>query len=262
MTAKPTMSAIRLEGDPPVAVVVIDRVHRANAIDSQMLGALDRVMTRLERDQSFRVLILTSAAEGIFSAGGDVSEMLGLNDEEGEKFVRYGQRVLDRIASSRLVSIAGINGHTLGGGTELALACDIRVAAVHADIGFPEVHVGLIPGWGGTQRALRLLGPARTKLLVFTGERVSAPEALRIGLVDVVVPQADLLTQCHDIAARIVANSPTAIDASKQAISKGQNLVWEEALAVEAAAWLQNFGTPNRVEGLRAFLERRAPNWT
>jgi len=188
--------------------------------------------------------------------------MRDLPSSHGPAFVARGQEVLERLASSRLVSIAALNGHALGGGAELALACDLRVGAEEATFGFPEVGVGLIPGWGGTQRAVRLVGPSRAKLVILTGRRLAMAEAHRLGLVDVLAERIQVLATAVELAAEIAAKSPAAVMASKRAIDDGAGLPLRDGLAVEAAAWQENFATSDRVEGLTAFLERRAPRWS
>ena len=255
------MSAVRVERDGPVPLLVIDRQEAANALSLEVLDGLEAALDQLEGDRRTRCFVVTGAGERVFSAGGDIAQMRDLSVAEGPAFVGRGQAVLDRLAQCRLVSIAALNGHALGGGAELALACDLRVAAEEATFGFPEVGVGLIPGWGGTQRAVRLLGPARAKLVILTGRRLPAAEALRLGLVDVVVPRRDLLVSALELAAEISRQSPPAVVASKRAIDRGADLPIADGLAVEAAEWLENLATPERVEGLTAFLDRRPPRW-
>jgi enoyl-CoA hydratase len=252
---------VRLERAGGVPRLVIDRPESANAIDLATLDSLEAALDALEADLSVRCLIVTGGMPKIFSAGGDIGQMRSLGVAEGRAFVLRGQYVMRRLSESRIVSIAAINGHALGGGAELALACDLRVAADEATIGFPEVAVGLIPGWGGTQRAVRLLGPSRAKLIILTGRRLRADAARELGLVDIVVPGDEVLAEADRLASEIIANSPSAVEASKLAITQGADLRMDHALRVEAGAWLANFGKNDRTEGLTAFLEKRNPRW-
>jgi enoyl-CoA hydratase/carnithine racemase len=243
-----------------VGVIAINRAELSNAIDVEVLGELEAVFAGFEADRQVGAVVLTGAGRS-FSAGGDVRVMRDLDLAGGRLFVERGHEVMNRIADSRLVSVAAINGYALGGGAELAVACDIRIAADNAFIGFPEVSLGLYPAWGGTQRVSRLIGPGRAKLLMLSGDRLSAIEAERIGLVDKVVQGAELITSSVDVATRIAANSPTAVQQTKMAISVGLDLPLSGALRLEIEGWMVNLATRDRVEGLSAFLEKRKPDW-
>lgn len=254
--------SVRVERDGQVPVVLVDRPEAANALSLEVLDGIEAAFAALEADSTCRCVVVSGAGTRVFSAGGDIAQMRDLPKAEGPAFVARGQAVLERLASSRLVSIAALNGHALGGGAELALACDLRVGAEGATFGFPETGVGLIPGWGGTQRAVRLVGPSRAKLAILTGRRLPMAEAFRLGLVDVLVPREQVLTAAIELAAEIAAMSPSAVHASKRAIDGGAGLPLRDGLVVEAAAWQKNFATDDRVEGLTAFLERRPPRWS
>ena len=256
------IGGIRLDRARPVPVIMVDRPETANALSLVALDGIERALDELEADATCRCVVVTGGGERAFSAGGDIAQMRDLPSSHGPAFVARGQEVLERLASSRLVSIAALNGHALGGGAELALACDLRVGAEEATFGFPEVGVGLIPGWGGTQRAVRLVGPSRAKLVILTGRRLAMAEAHRLGLVDVLAERIQVLATAVELAAEIAAKSPAAVMASKRAIDDGAGLPLRDGLAVEAAAWQENFATSDRVEGLTAFLERRAPRWS
>jgi enoyl-CoA hydratase len=181
--------------------------------------------------------------------------------QEGERFVYLGQRLTATMERSRKVLIAAVNGYALGGGTELLLACDLAVASERAQFGLPEVTVGLFPGWGGTQRLGRLVGKRRAKELVFTGARIDAQEALRLGLVNRVVPHDALLPATRELAQQIVQNSQLAVRQAKKVLNDGLEIALDQALVLEAEAWLVNFSTQDRVEGLTAFVEKRQPQW-
>lgn len=252
---------LRVERHEGVAVLAIDRRPAANAIDAAVLRDLEAAFIAAEEDAGVRAAVLTGAGD-VFSAGGDVRAMRDMTVAEGRRFVELGHRVMNRIAGSDVVSVAAVNGAALGGGAELALACDIRVAADTAVLGYPEVRLGLYPAWGGTQRATRALGPSRTKLLMLTGDRVPAAEALRLGLVDRVVPAADVMAEALAIASRVARNSPSAVRQTKMAITHGAGQSLPAALRLEIEGWMVNFAHPDRVEGLTAYLERREPRWS
>ncbi|MGG2200073.1 enoyl-CoA hydratase/isomerase family protein [Paenibacillus validus] len=252
---------IRLENNSGLATIVLDRPETLNAINDAVLNELDQAFTMLERDDQARVVMITGGGDKAFVAGGDIAAMRQMSVLEGEKFVYRGQEVLKKIEDSRKVVIAALNGYTLGGGMELALACDIRIASEKAKLGLPEVCIGLYPGWGGTQRLVRLVGKGITKELVFTGERLSAEEAKELGLVNKVVKHEELLPYCRTLADKIIANSPIAVMQAKKAINQGSEISLDQALVLEAEAWLVNFSTEDRVEGLASFLEKRKPHY-
>ncbi len=244
-----------------LAILTIDKPETLNAIDPGVLEEVDEAFGRLEHDPRMRVVVVTGAGSKAFSAGGDIRAMRDMDPAGGRRFVERGHEVLNRVERSRLVSIAAVNGYALGGGTELALACDLRVAAERARLGLPEVTIGLFPGWGGTQRLTRLVGAGRGKYFVFTGEQVTAAQALEIGLVNKVVPDAELMPAAAAIAERICKNSQRAVEQAKIAIVHGLEQPLHYGLRLEMESWLVNFATEDRVEGLTAFLEKRPPQW-
>jgi enoyl-CoA hydratase len=194
------MSAVRVARHGAVAVLTLHRPEAANAIDGPVLREVDDAFGELESDPGVRAVVVTGAGDRAFSAGSDVRAMRDMTVAEGRRFVELGDRVLARIAGSALTTVAAVGGAALGGGAVLALSCDVRVAADTAVLGFPEVRLGLVAAWGGTQRATRLVGPSRTRLLMLTGDRILAREALEIGLVDEVVPAAHLRPRAMAIA--------------------------------------------------------------
>lgn len=191
---------MRVERHGPVAVLTLHRLEAANAIDGPVLREVEDVFGALESDGGVRAVVVTGAGDRAFSAGSDVRAMRDMSVAEGRRFVELGSRVLGRIAGSALTTVAAVGGAALGGGAVLALSCDVRVAADTAVLGFPEVRLGLVAAWGGTQRAARLVGPSRTRLLMLTGDRIPAREALEIGLVDEVVPADRLRPRALAIA--------------------------------------------------------------
>ena len=233
---------------PRTALLTFDRPEALNAVNDAVLDDLEAALARLESDTEGRVVVLTGAGRA-FVGGGDIAHMAALTPDEGERFVYRGQRLLRRLDRLPMVTIAAINGFAFGGGLEIALACDLRLAAESAELGLPEVSVGLIPGWGGTQRLVRLVGRGIAKDLVLTGRHLSAAEALELGLVNRVAPAAGLLDACREVAAADLG----AIKAA------GADLSLDQGLVVEAEAWLVNFCSADRVEGLRAFVEKRRP---
>lgn len=252
---------VRTEREGRVGILALDRPEVSNAIDLAVLGELEDAFIGLEREPGLRAVVITGGNEKAFSAGGDIRAMRDMTVEEGRPFVEAGHRVLDRIEQSRLVSIAALNGATLGGGAELALACDIRVAAEGVRLGFPEVTLGLYPAWGGTQRAVRLLGPGRAKLLILTGKVVRAEEAESLGLVEAVVPRQDLMECALGLARKVAEASPSAVRQAKTAIVHGGEEPLRYGLRLEIEGWMVNFAHPDRVEGLTAYLEKRKPRW-
>jgi enoyl-CoA hydratase/carnithine racemase len=252
---------VRTDVEPPMALVTIDRPEALNAIDEIVLIQLDVAFAALDVDPAVRVVIVTGAGDKAFVAGGDIAAMQRMSVAEGERFARHGHDVMLRIERSSKVVVAAINGYALGGGLELALACDIRIASDRAQLGLPETTIGLFPGWGGTQRLLRTVGIGRAKELVFTGRRVGAEEALAVGLVERVVPHGELLASARALGSEIAANSPSAVPQAKKAMNHGAQMSLDQALAMEVEAWLVNFATPNRREGLLSFLEKRRPSY-
>lgn len=252
---------IKLEKEGKIAFITIDRPKTLNAIDSNVLKELNTAFDLLEDEPEIRVVILTGAGEKAFVAGGDIAAMRAMSPEEGHKFVYAGHALLRKIEKCNKVVIAMVNGYALGGGTEIAMACDLRIASEKARFGLPEVTIGLFPGWGGTQRMARLVGKGIAKELVFTGKQITAEEAYRIGLVNKVVPHKDLKAACIEMAKQIIANSPIAIRQAKKALNDGAEMSMDEGITYEAECWLVNFATSDRVEGLSAFLEKRKPEF-
>jgi enoyl-CoA hydratase len=250
---------VREEG---TAVVTVNRPKLLNALSRSTMIELSMAVDELESDESIRCIILTAAGDRAFSAGADINELRSItNPTEGAAFAAWGQSILFRIENLSKPVIAAINGYALGGGCELAMACDIRIAADHAKLGQPEINLGIIPGWGGTQRLPRLVGVGRAKWLILTGEVITAQEALRIGLVDLVVPGAELVSAAKGLAGTITSKAPLAAAWAKRSINVGSETDLVTACAYEACQFGLVCGTEDRIEGTSAFLEKRPPQF-
>jgi len=252
---------IRLEKRPPVAMVTLYRPKALNALNTETLGELDSAFEDLAADTAVRTILLTGAGGRAFAAGADIRELAALAPEEGRVFALRGQGVFRRIETLGKPVIACIQGFALGGGCELAMACTFRIAAEDARLGQPEVKLGIIAGYGGTQRLPRLVGRGAALKLLLTGAIIDAREALRIGLVDEVVPAADLMTRAEALAAEIAANAPIAVTETLRAVDEGLSLPLELALLREGARFGELCATADKAEGAAAFLEKRSPVW-
>jgi len=256
-----TYQNLLIDEDGSIVTITVNRAGKLNAIDQQTAEELLDAFTKLNARDEVRIIILTGAGDKAFIAGGDIAAMSRMSLQEGIKFVYLGQTLTLEIERSNKVVIAVVNGYALGGGAELAMACDIRIASEKALFGLPEVTVGLFPGWGGTQRMGRLIGKGRAKELIFTGDHIDAQEAYRLGLANKVVPHDELMTYTRELAERMLGNSQVAIQQSKKALNEGLEVSQDQGLVIEAEAWLVNFGTKDRVEGLTSFVEKRKPEW-
>ncbi|MGC8484523.1 MAG: enoyl-CoA hydratase/isomerase family protein [Candidatus Baltobacteraceae bacterium] len=246
-----------------IATITLDRPNVLNALNAALLGELSRALAELDARPEIRAIVLTGSGEKAFAAGADIGELNALpNAGAGAEKARIGQHITERIESLSKPVIAAVNGFALGGGCELAMACDIRIASENAKFGQPEVNLGLIPGYGGSQRSTRLVGKGMALYLCLTGEIVDAREALRIGLVERVVPLAGLMDEAHRIAAAIASKAPLAIAACKRAIHRGAHLSLADALEVEAMEFGLLVDSNDFREGTSAFLEKRKAAWT
>jgi len=239
-----------------VAVLTVNRPKVLNALCSQVLDELGEALSAIDTDK-IRALIVTGAGERSFVAGADISEMSTLTKEEGEAFGKRGNDVFRKLETLPIPTIAAVNGFALGGGCELAMSCDIRICSENALFGQPEVGLGITPGFGGTQRLARLIGPGMAKELIFSARNIKAPEALRIGLVNAVYPAEELMDAAKKLAARIAANAPIAVRAAKKAIGEGLEKPMDEAIVCEEKAFGSCFETEDQKEGMTAFLEKR-----
>ena len=252
-------SNLLVERDAAVAVVTINRPKVLNALNSDTIDDLRRTMIELQRDEAVRAIVLTGAGEKSFVAGADINELAVQTPTSGREHALKGQHVFDLIENLGKPVIAAINGFALGGGCELAMACTLRIAADTAKLGQPEIALGLMPGYAGTQRLSRLVGRGRAMELILTGAPIAADEALRIGLVNRVVPAADLMTAVRAFAAQLAANAPIAMTYIINAINKGAEMSFVEACQYEAALFGLVASTDDMREGTRAFLEKRKP---
>lgn len=244
-----------------VATVTLNRPEALNAFDQTALGDLLSALRDLARDRAVRVIVLTGAGERAFAAGADIRAMASMSVAEARAFGALGQAVTRAIESAPQPVIAAVNGYAFGGGCEVALACDIRLASTTAVFSQPEVSLGIPPGWGGTQRLPRLIGPGLAAELILTGRRVAAEEAVRIGLVNAVHEPAALLGAAHDLATGIAANGPAAVAAAKRALSVAFGTDAAAGLAAELDAFAGAFDSDEQREGMAAFVEKRRPAW-
>jgi enoyl-CoA hydratase len=245
-----------------VATVTMNRPKVLHALNTQVFDELEAVFQSLAVDSAIRVILLTGSGEKAFAAGADINELVATDDVTGLAKARRGQAVFRLIETCGKPVIALVNGFALGGGCELAMACTMRLASDKARLGQPEAKLGLIPGYGGTQRLPRLVGePAALKLLL-TGEMIDAAEALRIGLVDEVVPGERLMERGEALAKSISAMSPLAVAGCLEAVQRGRGLPIDMATEVEAEIFGRLCGTADKIEGTKAFLEKRAPVWS
>ena len=239
-----------------IAVVTINHPP-ANALDKKTTCELDEVFEELAKDEAVKTVILTGAGEKIFVAGADISLFPKMGQKEGEEFSQELQGVFDKIEGLEKVVICAVNGMALGGGCELAMACDIRIASESAKFGQPEVNLGVIPGAGGTQRLPRLVPKGKAKELIFTGDMITASEAKEIGLVDRVAPKGEAVSEAKNMAKKIMEKGPIAIKYAKNAIDEGVNMTLNEGLKLEKKLFGELFKTEDQKEGAKAFLEKR-----
>jgi enoyl-CoA hydratase len=251
--------SIDVTRDGAVATVTVNAPERLNALSSDLLVELDAAFAALGADDAIRAVIFTGAGDRAFIAGANIKEMATKSRDEALEFARLGHAVASRIETLPQPVIAAINGFALGGGCELALACDIRHCAENAVFAQPEVQLGIPPGWGGTQRLARAVGPGYAAEMIYTGKRVDAPQALRIGLVNAVHPADALMDAVAALAASIAAAGPQAVRASKRLLALTRGTTAASALAEEARTFADLFGEDEQKEGMAAFVEKRTP---
>jgi enoyl-CoA hydratase len=245
-----------------VGIVTFNRPKVLNAISAGVLDDLDAVLQVVERDRELRALVLTGAGEKAFVAGADIAAMSAMSPAEARAFAERAHRLLERLELLPIPTIAAVNGFALGGGCEIALACDLVYAGENARFGQPEVNLGIIPGFGGTQRLTRRVGRMRALEMILTGDHCAAARAKEMGLVLDVLPQAGLLDHAIAQARKIAAKGPVAVALAKRAVHAGADADLSVANELERQAFSSSFATDDAREGMRAFLEKRQPKWT
>lgn len=255
-----SLDLINVQKEERIAILKVNRPEALNSLNETVLKQLDTAIEQLENDDTVDVVIITGEGKA-FVAGADIVAMKDLNAEQGRMWGNLGQKVFRKIETMSKPVIAAVNGFALGGGCELAMACDIRIASEKAKFGQPEVGLGITPGYSGTQRLPRLVGVAKAKELIFTGEMIPADEAERIGLVNKVVKHEDLLTEAKEMANKILKNAQIAVRYSKIAINRGIETDIDTGIEIEANLFGLCFATKDQKEGMSAFVEKRKPEF-
>lgn len=255
-----TYTKLIIEKKEKVCIVSINNPQTLNALNSAVLEELDRAFSEIAADDGISAVILTGAGKA-FVAGADISQMSTMNAAQGKAFGEYGAAVFRKIELLDKPVIAAVNGYALGGGCELAMCCDIRIASAKAKFGQPEVGLGITPGFSGTQRLPRIVGPGKAKELIYTAGIIDAAEACRIGLVNKVTEPEALMDEAMEMAAKIASKAPIAVKYSKHAINKGMQTDMDTAISIEADLFGLCFSSEDQKEGMKAFLEKRAPDF-
>ena len=248
---------IRIENEGPVRIITVHRPHVMNAMNRATVRELSAAFEEIDASHDVRAAILTGAGEKAFIAGADIGEFNALGPEDARAYAEFGHRILDRIAALRVPVIVAANGFTLGGGLEIALACDFIYASDNARLGLVELNLGVIPGFGGTARLCRRVGKAMAMELILSAAQVKADEALRIGLVNKVFPQSELMAEAKKTAAAIAAKSPLTVAAIKRLLREGENTDLRVANSLEEHSFGLIFSSKDRIEGVNAFMEKR-----
>ena len=256
-TTKTDYANLTIENRGAVTILFVDRPKVLNAINRETLAEIDAFTRVFVADDAQQALIVTGSGEKSFIAGADINELAPLGSIEAEEVSRFGQSVVDGLEASSKPVIAAINGYAFGGGFELALGCHMRLASENAVMGLPEVGLGIIPGYGGTQRLPRLVGPGIAAELIMSGRRVKADEAEKLGIVNHVVPQEELLSEAENLARSILSNGPLAVAAALECIQRGMQLPLDQGLRFESGRFGYMAATDDMHEGLNAFLEKR-----
>ncbi len=253
---------VLVEKKGKIGILTINRPDKLNALNTHVVYEIASGFENLEQDPEVRVIIITGAGNKAFIAGADISEMQNITPLEALEFSSRGQKMLETIENSDKIVIAAINGYALGGGCELSMACDLRFASENAKIGQPEIKIGVIPGWAGTQRLTRLVGKTKAKELVLMGDPVPAAEAERIGLINKVFPQESLMDSVMKTAETIASLGAFSLSAAKHAVDHGSETDFEKAQELERQFFALCFASPDQKEGMTAFLEKRAPKFS
>ncbi|MDK2823411.1 MAG: enoyl-CoA hydratase [Clostridia bacterium] len=252
---------VLMELEEGILTITINRPKVLNALNTDTLLDIQRAIKEARENEEVKAVIITGAGEKAFVAGADIAQMKELDVLTGRKMTMLGQDVFNEIENLDKPVIAAVNGFALGGGCEIAMACDIRIASEKAKFGQPEVNLGIIPGYGGTQRLPRLIGKGRAKYYIFTGEMMTAQQAFQFGLADKVVAPEELISTAREVAKTIMAKAPVAVMMAKRAINNGLDMDLDSGIAYEAEAYTTTFGTQDRVEGMTAFVEKRKANF-
>ncbi|MGI0040387.1 MAG: enoyl-CoA hydratase/isomerase family protein [Nitrosopumilaceae archaeon] len=247
---------LQIKKDDEITIITINRPDKLNAMNLAVMDEFISVLDALEKDSS-KVIIITGSGQKAFSSGADIEYMSKIGPSEAEKYALRGHEVLNKIENIEKPVLAAINGYALGGGCELALACDIRFASTNAQLGQPEVTIGICPGWGGTQRLLRIIGPARAKDLIFTGRKIGSEEALSMGLINKIFPIENLISESKVYAKNITKNSSFAVGKSKMLVNRGIDTNLDTGLKLEIYSWSLCFSTKDREERMKAFVEKK-----
>jgi enoyl-CoA hydratase len=256
-----SFSQIILERKDKAAWITLNRPQQLNALGRRTMEELEEALTMVEREDQIQALVITGAGERAFAAGADIQELAALSPGEAEAFSRFGQNIFRHLEKLKKTSIAAVNGLALGAGCELAASCSLRVASQGARFGQPEVNLGIIPGWGGTQRLPRIVGRGCALHLILTGEIIDAQEAWRIGLVHKVVSASELIPHVEALTNELLCKGPLALQGALEAVMEGEDRSLQEGMVLEARIFGRLFGTEDRQEGLRAFLEKRKPDF-
>jgi enoyl-CoA hydratase len=243
-----------------VCTVAIKGQNEFNSLSTALLTDLENALDAVAGDEEIRLVVITGCGKKAFSAGADIPELLTMTPKEALAHSEKGQAILNKLEGLAQPTIGAVNGVALGGGFELALACDMRVASSAAKFGFPEVSLGVMPGWGGTQRLARLIGRGRAMEMILTGTRIGAEQAFAMGLANNVVAPGELENEVAQLARAILKNGPLAVQHAKNAVNRGLNMDFHEGCGLEARLFAESFG-PEQREGMSAFVERRTPGW-
>ncbi len=255
------MSMVELREEGPIAIVTINKPKLLNALCTNVLNELKELFEKIKLNKKIKTVIITGAGEKAFVAGADISQMENMTTEQGYRYSTLGQEIFALIENLPQPVIAAVNGYALGGGFELAMSCDLIIASNKAKFGLPEVTLGIIPGYGGTQRLSRIIGKRKALELILTGEIIDSKKAEQLGILNSVVEHEKLIDYCMELAQKISNKGQIAVRAAKEAVVKGSNSDLNSALAIENSLFGLCFATEDRKEGIKAFLEKRKPNF-
>nr|WP_094605702.1 short-chain-enoyl-CoA hydratase [Sporomusa silvacetica] len=257
-----TYNNVLYQTDNGIGMITLNRPKALNALNSGLLKELDSLLDEIAQDDNVKVVIITGSGDKAFVAGADISEMQSMSALAGRTFGKFGQAIFSKLENIPQPVIAAVNGFALGGGCELAMACDIRIASEKAKFGQPEVSLGIVPGFGGTQRLSRLIGKGRAKELLYTADIVDAQEAYRLGLVNIIAPADELISTAKALAEKILSRAQVPVQLCKAAVNTGMDTDLESGIAYEAEVFGLCFATADQKEGMTAFVGKRKPNFT